>query len=254
MSDGMSISVAVVDAETSGNVGTIARAMKNFGVSELLLIDPPAIGPGSEAAGFAGRAREDILANAREISFEELVDGYHTVGFTARGNPTDTKHVRYPLTTPADLAERLRGVAGETALVFGRERIGLRNDELARLDELCSIPANPDYSSLNLGQAATIVLYELRDVTLGSTQLPENPHPRAEPEAVQALYDRYLRLLDRIAYPAERREKAETVFRRVLGRADPTQREVSTLHGVLKRYAFVLDRGDVDRSPPADDR
>lgn len=236
-----SISVAVVDAQTPGNVGTIARAMKNFGVQELLLVDPPEIGPGSEAYGFAGRAREDILANARELPFEELVGRYHTVGFTALGNPTDTKHVRYPVSTPAELAVRLRDVEGATALVFGRERIGLTNDELASMDELCSIPANPAYSSLNLGQAATIALYELREVTLEETQLPEEPHPRAEAEAIEALYDRYLTLLDRIAYPAERREKAETVFRRVLGRADPTHREVSTLHGVLKRYAYALE-------------
>lgn len=238
-----SISVAVVDAETSGNVGTIARAMKNFGVSDLLLVDPPEIGPGSEAHGFAGRAREDVLANATEVTFDELVDGYHTIGFTALGNPADTKHVRYPVSTPNELVDRLRDIEGETALVFGRERIGLTNDELSRMDELCSIPANPEYSSLNLGQAATVALYELRVLTLSQTQVPEEPHPRAEPEAVEALHERYLALLDRVDYPEERRQKAEIVLRRVLGRGDPTPREIATLHGVLRRFEYVLEHG-----------
>ncbi len=235
------ISVAVVDAETSGNVGTIARAMKNFGVTDLLLVEPPAIGPGSEAYGFAGRAREDVLENATELTFDELVADYHTIAFTSLGNPTDTKHVRYPVSTPAALAARLEGIDGTTALVFGRERIGLTNDELSQMDELCAIPANAEYPTLNLGQAATIALYELRSLTLEETQLPEEPHPRAEPEAVEALYERYITLLGDIDYPDERKEKAEIVFRRILGRSDPTHREVSTLHGVLKRYAYALN-------------
>lgn len=242
------ISVAVVDAKTSGNVGTIARAMKNFSVDELLLIDPPDIGPGSEAHGFAGRARTDILNEAIEISFDELVSQYHTIAFTALSNTNDTKHVRYPVSTVDTLAERLENMTGQTALVFGRERIGLTNEELARMDELCTIPANPEYATLNLGQAATIALYSLRSLTLDETQVPDEPHPRADSSAIEALHDRYRDLLGVIDYPAERREKAEIVFRHVLGRADPTAREVFALHGVLKRYAFALEHGSLDQN------
>ena len=87
---GPSITVAVVDAETPGNVGTIARSMKNFGLSELLLVDPPDLDPEGEAYGFAGQAREDILPSAREVTFDQLVENYHTVGTTA---VTDRKSV-----------------------------------------------------------------------------------------------------------------------------------------------------------------
>jgi len=153
------ISVAVVDAETPGNVGTIARSMKNFGLSELLLVDPPELDPDGEAYGYAGQAREDILPGAREVSFDELVENYHTVACTATTNEDDSNHVRYPAQTPAELADSLGGVESDTCIVFGRERVGLTNDELARLDQLCSIPAHADYPVLNLGQAATIVLY-----------------------------------------------------------------------------------------------
>lgn len=239
---GADLSVAVVDAQTPGNVGTIARAMKNFGVSELLLVDPPDLSRGSDAYGFAGRAREDVLANARELDFDELVGEYHTVGFTSVTNRTDTKHIRYPVSTAAELGERL-DIEAHTALVFGRERIGLTNDELAQLDELCTIPANPDYATLNLGQAATIALYELRELTLQTTQLPDERHERASEQEIEALYDHFEALLDLIEYPAERREKTDILFRRLLGRAHPTPREVSTLHGVLQRCEYCLQHG-----------
>ena len=233
--------MALVDAETSGNVGTVARAMKNFGLEELVLVDPPAYGPGTEAAGFAGRARTDVLTSATELTFDALVERYHTIAFTALANAGDTKHVRYPVTTPAQLADRLAGIDQSVALVFGRERIGLTNDELAQMDELCTIPANPAYPVLNLGQAATIALYELRDLTLGETQLPTDPHVCATPREVEALYAHFDRLLDTIDFPPERREKTEVMFRRVHGRTDLTPREVSTLHGIFQRVEYVLD-------------
>ena len=81
--------VAVVDAETPGNVGTIARAMKNFGFDDLLLVDPPKLDPDGEAYGYAGHAREDVLPNATELSFDELAENYHTtVSYTHLTLPT----------------------------------------------------------------------------------------------------------------------------------------------------------------------
>jgi len=232
---GPRISVAVVDAETPGNVGTIARGMKNFGLSELLLVDPPPLDPDGEAYGFAGRAREDVLPGATELTFDELVEGYYTVGCTAITNEDATKHVRYPALTPAELVDHLRSVDADVALVFGRERVGLTNDELARLDSVCSIPASATYPSLNLGQAATVVLYELRALTLSDTQHPETLHERASEAEIERLYDQFDALLGATGHPATKRAKANRLFRRLLGRAHPTPREVSTLQGILRR-------------------
>src|SRR6056297_2897965 len=121
--------VVVVDAETPGNVGTIARAMKNFGLSELKLVNPPPLEPGGEAYGFAGHAREDVLPNAEEVTFEAVVENYHTVGCTAITNEDSRHHVRFPFTTPEELADSLPDVEARTALVFGREGTGLSNEE-----------------------------------------------------------------------------------------------------------------------------
>ncbi len=232
-STGPSISVAVVDAETPGNVGTIARAMKNFGLSELLLVDPPELDPDGEAYGFAGRAREDILPNAREVSFEHL-QRYHTVGCTAVTNENATSHVRYPFVTPADLADDLRGVDVDTCVVFGRESVGLTNDELADLDRVCAIPASEEYPVLNLGQAATVVLYELRTLTVEETQVPEI-RDRAAESAIEGLHDQFADFLVAVGHPEEKRPKARRLWRRLLGRAHPTGREVRTLRGLFRR-------------------
>jgi TrmH family RNA methyltransferase len=226
--------VVVVDAETSGNVGTIARAMKNFGFANLLLVDPPDLDPEGEAYGFAGHAREDILPEATETTLETLVENYYTVGFTAVTNESGANHVRYPFLTPAELSEELEGVDTDTALVFGREDTGLSNDELARLDRVCSIPASADYPVLNLGQAATVALYELRDLTDGESQLPEITD-RADPGAIEALIDQFEGLLADIGYREVKRAKTARLWRRVIGRSHPTEREVTTLRGVLRR-------------------
>jgi TrmH family RNA methyltransferase len=236
------ISVAIVDAETPGNVGTIARSMKNFGFEELLLVDPPPLDPDGEAYGFAGQAREDILPNARELTFEELVTGYHTVACTATTNEGDSNHIRYPARTPAELADSLTGIQSDTCLVFGRERVGLTNDELERLDEICSIPASAEYPVLNLGQAATIVLYELRDVMLERTQHPDQLHSRADEQAIEGLHDEFATFLDTAAYPEEKRHRAKRLCRRLIGRAHPTGRETKTLRGVFRRARQRIER------------
>ncbi|WP_254537987.1 RNA methyltransferase [Halomarina litorea] len=243
----MSISVAVVDAETPGNVGTIARAMKNFGFEDLLLVDPPELDPDGEAYGFAGHAREDVLPNARKVSFDYLVEHYHTVGTTATTNEDHRRHIRYPFTTPADLAQSLRGVETDTCLVFGRERVGLHNEELERIDEVCAIPASAEYPVLNLGQAATVVLYELRELTVEETQLPDAIE-RAPEGDIEGLHDQFASFLDALRHEDSRRPKTERLFRRLLGRAHPTTREVSTLRGVFRkaedglRYGLPGDR------------
>ena len=233
------LSVAVVDAETPGNVGTIARAMKNFGIADLYLVDPPALDPDGEAYGFAGAAREDVLPGANEVSFDALVEQFHTVGFTAVTNENASKHVRYPFSTPAELAEDLRGVDAATCLVFGRERVGLTNDELARLDQVAAIPASADYPVLNLGQAATVALYELRELTLKETQLPERTD-RAEEPAIEGLHDQFADFLAAVGHPDEKRPKAGRLWRRLLGRAHPTGREVRTLRGLFRKASQRL--------------
>jgi len=243
--------VAVVEPETPGNVGTIARAMKNFGFRDLKLIDAPELDPDGEAYGFAGQARKDVLPDHDRPTFDELVEQYHTVGFTAITNEDATKHVRYPYATPAELADELAETTADVALVFGREGDGLTNDELARIDRVCSIPASESYPALNLGQAATVALYELRELALEETQLPDRESNRATEQETDRMADRFESLLDAVGHPTEKRAKTMRLFRRLLGRAHPTDREAVTLTGVFRRaaeYAVPPDGCDPDES------
>jgi len=237
------IAVAVVDADTPGNVGTIARAMKNFGFADLLLVDPPDLDPDGEAYGMAGHAREDVLPGAEATTFDAIVENYYTVGFTAITNETGANHVRYPFLTPAELAGELAGIDADVALVFGREDVGLTNEEMARLDRVCSIPAGAEYPVLNLGQAATIALYELRGLTGTESQLPEITD-RADAERIEGLLDQFGALLDAIGYREVKRAKTARLWRRLIGRAHPTEREVTTLRGVLRRASERAQEDD----------
>ena len=232
--------VAVVDPETPGNIGTIARAMKNFGFHELVLIDAPPLARDGEAYGFAGHAREDVLPNHRRCSFEELIEQYHTVGFTAIPGENGTNPVRAPAVTLTELRDQLATVAGPTALVFGRERTGLTNDELTRLDRICTIPAAASYPTLNLGQAATIALYELAALTDAELQTPPEIE-RADEAAIERLYDQFETLLLQIGHTPEKQTKTMRLFRRLVARADPTDREVTTLTGVFRRAGDLAD-------------
>jgi len=227
--------VVVVDAETPGNVGTIARAMKNFGFTDLRLVDPPELDPDGEAYGFAGQAREDVLPNATETTLDDVVAECYTVGLTAITGEDARRHVRFPFSTPTELADELATVAAPTALVFGREGDGLTNDELERLDAVCAIPASDDYPVLNLGQAATVALYELRDLAVDETQLPDPERERADEEQIERLYDIWGDLLTATNHPDEKREKTMRMLRRVFGRAHLTEREVITTMGILRR-------------------
>ncbi|ESP88241.1 RNA methyltransferase [Candidatus Halobonum tyrrellensis] len=233
--------VVVVEPETPGNVGTIARAMKNFGLSDLKLVDPPEIDRDSEAYGFAGHAREDVLPNAETVTFDEVVERYHTVGCTAITAEDARSHTRFPFRTPAELRESLAAVETDTALVFGREGTGLNNDELSRLDEVCSIPASADYPVLNLGQAATVTLYELRELFVDETQLPDVERERASEPEIERLYDQFDAFLAHVEHREHKRERTQRLVRRLVGRTHPTEREVSTLTGVFRRAAREVD-------------
>jgi TrmH family RNA methyltransferase len=246
--------VVVVEPETPGNVGTIARAMKNFGFADLRLVNPPPLERDGEAYGFAGHAREDVLPNATETTFDEVVADFHTIGFTAITGEDARRHVRFPFVTPRELADDLAGVDVPAAFVFGREGRGLRNDELDRLDRICSIPASPEYPVLNLGQAATVALYELRHLALGpdGDHLPDVEGERAAPADVERLYGFLDGFLAAVEHRDHKRAKAGRLFRRLLGRAHPTDREVATLTGLFRKATAKLEGRHRSGSEAAD--
>ncbi|WP_211474058.1 RNA methyltransferase [Collimonas humicola] len=151
----------LVETSSPGNVGAAARAIKTMGFSELVLVNPrfPDVLQREEAIAFASGA-QDILASARIVdSVEQALDGCNfAAALSAR-----LREFSPPLTAPRALAAQLAGdVSLNAAVLFGSERYGLPNEVVEKCNVLLNIPANPEYSSLNLAQAVQVLAYECR--------------------------------------------------------------------------------------------
>ena len=106
---------------------------------------------------------------------------------------------------------------------------------------MCSIPASDDYPVLNLGQAATVLFYELRSLTVDETQLPDVERERADEAEIERFYDNFEAFLERVEHRDHKRPKTMRMIRRVVGRAHPTDREIHTLMGLFRRANDRLD-------------
>ncbi len=228
--------VVLVEPLYSGNVGSVARVMKNFGFCELVLLNPCEL---DMPARVMSVHAFDIIENARiELSFKDALAGSNIiVGMTGLHGKTDNKHFRMPAYNPRQLKDKLAGSSGVISLVFGREDAGLSNEELEMCDIVVNIPTSPEYPSMNLSHAVAVVLYELSDIEGGERYL-------ADHSDVELLYEHLDEVLDDIEYKEHKEDKTKLMLRRILGRAELTGREVQTLRGVLRRIQWKLRTGE----------
>jgi TrmH family RNA methyltransferase len=218
------IRVVLVGPKFEGNIGAVARSMANFGFSELYLVDPCAIG---DEAYKRSKHGDHVLDRAKIVNtLEEAIDGcFLVVGTSGIVTKGEKNYVRVPITAE-EFGKRMTEYEEKVAVLFGREDIGLLQEELAQCDLLITIPADDDYPILNLSHAATIVMYELsRCLTTEPT-----PADRDEKEQIFSFFDD---LLDAIDYPEQRRETTAVMFRRMMGRSVPTRWEYNTILGVF---------------------
>ncbi len=226
--------VVLVEPKYEGNVGSVARAMKNFGFHDLVLVNPCKI----EDFGLAMAAHaRDVLQMSRSFSnLQDALEGVNlVVGTTGKRLEEEQHHLRLhlrsPCLTPAQLAKKLEGKDGEVALLLGRENCGLCSEELAICDLVVSIPTAREYPIMNLSHAATILFYELSQVESGSVDL-------AKRETLLLLLERSRKLLLEIGYPEPKQDFTVLMLRRVFGRAELTEREARTLLGVIKNLRW----------------
>lgn len=218
--------VVLVEPLNDGNVGAVARAMKNFGLEDLVLVRPCAIGEEATKRAMHGL---DILKKARTVFSED--EALKDVDYVAATSGIDTiSEKKFPRIsmTPRAFSEKVKEVDGRIALVFGREDFGLDNELIKKSDFLITIPANPKYSILNISHAASIVFYEL--FVTGFVKI--EPRSTGELEK-EKLYEFFSMLLDVIDYPAYKKEKTKVMFRRLMARSVPSVWEFHTLMGVL---------------------
>jgi len=231
--------VVLVEPQLGENIGTAARAMANFGLTRLRLVRPRDAWPNVHARRAASGA-DAVLAGAALYDSlpAAIADCSFVLATTARAHD-QAKPVIGPAEAAREMAPRL--AAGETvAVVFGRERWGLMNDEVGLADRIVTFPVNPAFASLNLAQAVLIVAYEWFKAAGGA--LPFGMTLRSPPagkEQMFAFFATLERELERVEFfrPAEKRDTMTINLRNIFARMAPTQQDIQTLHGVVTAIA-----------------
>jgi tRNA (cytidine32/uridine32-2'-O)-methyltransferase len=243
--------IVLVGTQHPGNIGSAARAMKTMGLSRLVLVAPEKA-PNAESYALAAGA-DDVLAAATICATlaEAVADCRLVLGCTAR-----SRRIALEELAPRQAGERAVAAAGrgdEVALVFGRERTGLDNDELQLCHASVHIPANPDYSSLNLAAAVQVLSYELRLSMLAAMPQQASAESREQPASHAELEGFFAQLadtLDAIDFHKGRApDSALRKLRRMFLRADLDAREVRILRGVLadaQRMAMLAGQAHRD--------
>jgi tRNA/rRNA methyltransferase len=227
--------VVLVEPQMGENIGAAARAMANFGLSRLRLVKPVQGWPNEKARVMAAGA-DRVLDGAQlyDSLAEAIGDCTFVLAATAR-NHDQAKPVVGAAQAAAEAAPRV--AAGENvAIVFGRERNGLENHEVARADRILTLPVNPAFASLNLAQAVVIVGYEWFKRTGGDLPFvaPQKSPPVAK-QQLNAFFADLERELDKVEFfrPEEKRGTMGVNLRNIFQRMAPSQQDVRTLHGVI---------------------
>lgn len=226
------IRIVLIGTSHPGNIGAAARAMKTMGLSQLYLVEPLEF-PHHNAEEMASGAG-DILASARVVATldEAIADCQLVVGTSARD-----RKIPWPLMSPREVVEVIKNEPGEAdiAIVFGRERTGLLNEELQRCQIHIQIPANPEYSSLNLAAAVQVIAYECRVASLGEKKTTQDwDYRHATSEELELLFQHLEEVLIKLQFlkPSAPRQLM-TRLRRFFFRARPDVMEMNILRGIL---------------------
>jgi len=229
------VRIILVGTQHPGNIGAAARALKTMGLSQLVLVAPEK--PLDDDAYRRSAGAEDVLdaAPVHATLAEAVADCRLVLGCTAR-----SRRVQLEQLEPDQAAQRLLGAApeGPVALVFGRERTGLTNEELQLCHASVHIPSDPAFSSLNLAAAVQVLSYEVRLALLAATPAaPATPRPDELPathEQVEGFFAQLAETLEEIDFHKGRApDSAMRKLRRLFLRTDLTVNEVRLLRGIL---------------------
>lgn len=242
--------IILVHPQLGENIGMVARAMANFGLVELRLVNPRDGWPSEKAISAASKADHVIEAAKVYPSLEAAIADLEFVYATTARDRYGYKEVRSPVVAANDLRTRFRAEQ-KTGILFGRERTGLTNEEIALADELVTFPVNPAFASLNLAQAVLLMSYEWMKsglVSEASTPFGALAQRPAQKEELQGLFDHVEETLDARGYfrPAEKKPKLVENLRAILTRPSFTGTEIQVLRGIvscLDRFTRESPRG-----------
>jgi tRNA/rRNA methyltransferase len=232
--------VVLVEPQLGENIGMAARAMGNFGLTRLRIVNPRDGWPSVQARRAASGA-DHILDQVElfDTVVEAVADCTLLFATTARAHD-QAKPVVAPEAAALEITTQISD-GGTVGILFGRERYGLQNEEVALADRIITFPVNPGFASLNLAQAVLLMGYEwFKLATEGALPfaMPERSE-RASQHQMQAFFDNLVRELDRVEFlrPAEKRETMLVNLRNIFSRMEPTKQDMHTLHGVVMAIA-----------------
>jgi len=227
------VRIVLVNTSHTGNIGSVARAMKTMGLSDLVLVDPVKE-PDSHASALAAGAT-DILGNARIVS--ELKDAISDCGLAVAASAR-SRTLSWPMLDPRECGKKVvvEGKQHKVALVFGRENSGLTNEELQQCQFHVHIPANPDYSSLNLAMAVQTLSYEVRmnflEVQQSQFESLDVEYPNSE--QLEGFYTHLEEALTKTGFIVKQHPgQVMTKLRRLFNRARPEAHELNILRGIM---------------------
>jgi len=228
-------SIVLVEPQLGENIGMAARAMGNFGLTDLRLVKPRDGWPSLQAQRAAAGADHIIEAVKLFPTLEAAIaDCSLTFATTARAH-FQAKPVLAPERAAQDIHREI-AAAGRVAIIFGRERYGLENQEIAIADRIVTFPVNPGFASLNLAQAVLLMGYEWFKQAVGDLPFTTNLRSeRAGQQQMQNFFDGLVRELDRVEFlrPQEKRETMLVNLRNIFARMEPTKQDLQTLNGVV---------------------
>src|SRR6266700_4276373 len=228
--------VILVEPQLGENIGMAARAMGNFALTRLRIVNPRDGWPNVSAQRAAAGA-DHILDQAELFDTVEEAVADCTLLFATTARAHDqAKPVVAPEAAAGEISAQIES-GGTVGILFGRERYGLQNEEVALADRIVTFPVNPAFASLNLAQAVAIVAYEWFKLACGGAlpfAMPQKS-PAAGKEQVQAFFANLERELDQIEYfrPLEKRATMLVNLRNIFARMQPTQQDIQTLHGIV---------------------
>lgn len=229
--------IVLVEPQLGENIGMVARAMANFDLSELRLVNPRDGWPSDKARAAASRADHVIDGTALFADLPSAIADLNFVLATTARERDNFKPVRGPVEAGRALRSRSRD-GQRTGILFGREKFGLYNEEVGLADEIVTFPVNPEFASLNIAQAVLLMSYEWMksglenetDTAFGSVQDPPAPKER-----LQGLFDHIEAALDTRGYfrPKPKKPKMVDNLRAVLTRPGFSEAEIKVLRGVV---------------------
>ncbi len=246
--------VILVEPQLGENIGMVARAMANFGLSELRLVNPRDGWPSEKARSAASKADHVIDGTLVFSTLAEAIADLNFVLATTARERDGFKPVRGPVEGTRILRDHESG-GRHTGILFGRERWGLKNEEITLADEIVTFPVNPAFASLNIAQAVLLMSYEWMKSGLAGDMPEHFTHVEMEPATkadLQGLYDHIEEALEARGYfrPAAKKPKMVENLRAVLSRQGFYRPEVNLLRGVIRSLDVFSRKKPKGSGPP----